>query len=129
MMNIGLKKKLWLFALLCNDYFVLILPSLQESTLIAASDKLNLWTSVGNTASLWCTTCVLQNALPLAVLPLIAPHPRANLTQKMKLVWLHTECRKFFLVEKGAAWCETVKDWAPVVRKETRLWGPLETVS
>lgn len=51
-MNIGLKKKPWLFALLCNDYFVLILPSLQESTLIAALDRLNLWTSVGNTASL-----------------------------------------------------------------------------
>ena len=47
-----IKKKPRLFALLCNDYFVLILPSLQESTLIAASDKLNLWTSVGNTASL-----------------------------------------------------------------------------
>lgn len=71
-----------------------------ESILTVVSDKLNLWTSVESTASPSCTICVLQNVPPPAALPHTAPHPRVSLTQKMKPVLLHTECRKFFLVEQ-----------------------------
>lgn len=71
-----------------------------ESILTVVSDKLSLWTSVGSTASPSCTICVLQNAPPPAAQPHTAPRPRVSLTQKMKPVLLHTECRKFFLVEQ-----------------------------
>lgn len=48
-----IKKQPWLFALLCNDYFVLILPSLPGvSALIAASDKLRFVDFCGNTSTL-----------------------------------------------------------------------------
>lgn len=71
-----------------------------ESILTVVSDKLNLWISVGSTASPSCTTCVLQSVPLPAALPHTAPPPRVSLTQKMKPVLLHTECRKFFLVEQ-----------------------------
>lgn len=79
------------------------IQSVVESILTAVSDKLSLWTSVGSIASPSCTICVLQNALPPAALPHTAPHHRVSLTQKMKPVLLHTECRKFFLAERQ--WC------------------------
>lgn len=71
-----------------------------ESILTAVSDKLSLWTSVGSIASLWCTICVLQSALPPAALPRTAPRPRVSLTQKMRPVLPRTGCRRSFLVEQ-----------------------------
>lgn len=102
--------------------------SVVASTLTVASDKLNSWTSVGSTASHWCTTCVRQSALPPAALLLTAPRPRASLTQRMKLVSQHTECRKFFLVEQRHRVLEILKNWAEVIMKERRAWSWLETL-
>lgn len=95
--------------------------SVEESTLTAVSDKLSLWTSAGNTASHWCTTCVRQNARPLAVLPLTAPRPRASPTQRMKLASLHTGCRKFFLAERESSVVWDAGHWLKAGRKNWSL--------
>lgn len=83
--------------LLTQSHMLLLCPlPLQVSTLTAVSDKSSLLTSVGSTASRWCTTCAPQSAPRPAALPPRAPLPRVSLTPRTKPALLHAGCRKSF---------------------------------